>query len=352
MAGTSLIVELLRRSSRALARATVVELEGMRPGFVQRALPPTFASPEADLDVRMLQLAEAIAADAEPLFVDAVAWYRTALAHRGVADDYLAISLLAMRAVLVRELPTGAEAVFGPMLLHAQVAASAPAQVPPSPIESPSPLAAVAQKFLLSSLEGNGDEAVDVVRQALNQGATVGQIHDLVLSPAQREVGRMWMLGEAPIADEHFASQLAGQVLLLLQERIPRPAASAPHVVAFAVQGNLHDLGVRVIAQRLQLAGYRVTNLGADLPASDVSWAIAHRQCDLLAVSATMLLHLGQARALVLMRNKDLGGKPPILLGGEPFARLPDLHVRLGAEAGAGDAEAAVAAALRLVPLR
>ena len=45
------IVPLMRASSRAYARATVAAMEAMRPGFVAKALPATFASPEADIEV-------------------------------------------------------------------------------------------------------------------------------------------------------------------------------------------------------------------------------------------------------------------------------------------------------------
>jgi hypothetical protein len=342
------LIPLLRTSSRAYARATVAAMEALRPGIVARALPATFASPEADVEVRILQLAEALAVEAPELFADAVGWYRTALHFRGVADDYLSVSLEALATVLERELPSNNSGSYLRALTLAQQQAVAAPVVPPSPIEQASPFAERAQRFLLHTLEGNGDDAIDVVRDALGQGARPEDIHDSILMPAQQEVGRMWVLGEAPIADEHFASQLAGQVLALLQTRVPRVAPDAPHVVAFAVSGNLHDLGIRIISQRLQLAGFRVTNLGADLPASDVPWALSGRQCDLLAVSATMLLHLGQARAVVDMRNAQLGGKPPILLGGAPFAKVADLHARLGAEGGAGDAQSAVRHARRL----
>lgn len=324
-------------------------MESARPGFVATAIPQTFASAESDIEVRLLQLAEAVAAPAPELFGDVVNWYRVALQHRGVANGYLESSLLAMQETLRRELPDGSESVLAASFQEAQRAASGPPVVPPSPIEHPSPYARTAQRFLLAVLEGNGDDALEVVERALADGATLVDVHDSVLLPVLQEIGRMWLLGEAPIADEHFASQMAAQVLVMLQRRIPKPPADAKHAVTFAVQGNLHDLGIRIVSQRLQLAGFRVTALGADMPASDLPWAVADRQVDLLAVSATMLLHLGHARAVVEVRNRQMPSRPPVLLGGAPFARLPDLHVRLGADAGAADPAAAVREALRLM---
>ena len=48
--------------------------------------------------------------------------------------------------------------------------------------------------------EGRPDDALDLVRELVDAGMSVADLHDHVLLPAQREVGRMWLLGETPIA--------------------------------------------------------------------------------------------------------------------------------------------------------
>lgn len=345
MMSRAMVAELLRRTARAYAQAAVAELRTRRPALVDGVLPGAFAAPVADLEVRVLQLAEAVAFDVPELYGDVAAWYTTAFHHRGVPADYAAESFAALDCVLARELPAGGAAVLADHFAAARRATASPPQVPPSPIERPGTFADAARRFLLAALEGRGDDALAVVQRAIDDGADVASVHDELLMPVQQEIGRMWLLGEAPIADEHFASQLVGRGLERLADRLPRPPASAPTVLAFAVAGNLHDLGIRIVAQRLQLAGFRVTSLGADMPSSDLAWAVADRHFDLLAVSATMLLHLGAAAQVVDERNRALGGQPPILVGGGPFARVPDLHRRLGADAGAGDAVGAVRAA-------
>jgi len=76
---------------------------------------------------------------------------------------------------------------------------------------------------------------------------------------------------------------------------------------------------------------------------------VTDRPFDLLAVSATLLQHLGAAADVVRRRNTELGGKPPILFGGGVFGLVPDLHERLGGEASAATAQGAVEAAKNLL---
>ncbi len=341
---------LVRQSARGCAQAAVADLRRDDAELIEQALPAAGLSPLADVEVRLLQLAEAVAFAVPELYGDAARWYAIAFAHRDVPASYLLRSFAAMQTVLRRELPTASLVEVEPVLAAALLAAGEVPQLPPSPLAAAGPHVDRARRFLLATLEGRGDDALDLVRAALGEGLGVEVLHDEVLVPVQREIGRMWLLGEAPIADEHFTSQIVARALDCLADRLPRPAGDAPHALCFAVAGNLHDLGSRIVAQRLQLAGFRVSSLGADFPASDLAWAVAARSYDLLAVSATMLLHLGAAAAVVAERDRRLGGRPPILLGGPPFVRVPDLHRRLGANAGVGDAAAAVAAARALLP--
>jgi methanogenic corrinoid protein MtbC1 len=348
MGDNRLAAALLRQSSRALAAATVARLERTGPEVLQ-ALPPAFANPRADLEVRILQLAEAVAVAAPELYADAADWYRVAFAHRGVRDDYLHASFAALQQVCDEELPAAARGALALHFAAALTVAAAPPRELECRLAGALPHVDRTRRFLLATLEGRADDALAEIRSALDAGVPIAELHDHVLLEAQREMGRMWITTEAPIADEHHTSTVVGRALELLHERIARPPAGAPEVLAFAVGGNLHDLGIRVVAQRLQVAGFAVTNLGGNMPASDLAFAMADRRVALLAVSVAMLLHLGEAAELVAARNGRPGARPPILFGGRPFEVVPDLHLRLGGEAAVTSAGAASAAAARLL---
>jgi methanogenic corrinoid protein MtbC1 len=344
---------LLRSSSRAYAMATIDRLSRQQPELLAGGLPETFASPAADTEVRILHLAESVAVDRPALLQDAVAWYKVAFHHRGVPAGYLAANLAALREALANELPpVAAQLVERHLALAVAHLATAPVELP-SAIDAGTESGRLAGHFLLSILEGRGGDGIDAIRAALAGGMGVPEVHDRILLPVQRETGRMWLMGEIPVADEHYGSQIVERVLWLLQERIPPPPAGARRILTMGVGGNLHDLGLRMVAQQLQLAGFHVHHLGADMPCSDLEWALHDRQVDLVAMSAVLTLHLDSlARTLQHLRQLEARHGWPrraVLVGGAPFAAVPDLHVVLGADAAAVDAGSAVAAARALL---
>lgn len=343
---------LLRSSARAYASAALHVLEQQHPELLADGLPSTFAAPLDDLEVRVLHLAESVGVDRPVLLEHMVSWYKVAFHHRGVDPEYLPASLRAIETALAGELPAEAAASCRRHLAQASAHwRRAPFELP-TELSRTLPHGEQAMRFLLAILERRGDDAVQLVRTLLAQGASVEAIHDHVLTPVQREVGRMWLMGEIPVADEHYGSNVVDRVLWLIHERMPTPAADAPVVLALGVGGNLHSIGLRLVAQRMQLGGFQVQQLGANMPADDLAWALADRRVDLVALSATLVLHVHAAASTVAhlrLAQQQVALPAPILVGGEPFRIVPDLHTLIGADAAAHDAASAVAAARRLV---
>lgn len=344
---------LLRASSRAYAAAAIECMRREHAHLLATGLPADCADPVDDTHVRILHLTESLAVDRPALLEHAIGWYKVALHHRGVPADYLPANLDAIAAALQHELP--AEAAT-PALRHLQLARArldhASVDLPPL-MALTAPHGELAARFLLALLEGRGEDAMQLLRTALDAGVPVAELHDHVLTAAQREAGRMWLMGEIAIADEHYGSSIVDRALWLLHERLPRPAADAPRVVTLGVGGNLHDFGLRVVAQRLQLAGFAVHHLGSNLPPTELGQLLRDRSFDLAAIAAPMTLHLhALAETVAQLRSTPTGSRIPILVGGEPFAIVPDLHLLVGADAAAVDAESAVLAAARLVSAR
>jgi MerR family transcriptional regulator, light-induced transcriptional regulator len=341
---------LLRQGARACALTAIEALARQRPGLVEVGLPATFADPVEDTRVRILTLAESLDVDRPELLAHQMAWYKVALAHRGVAPEYLPENLLAIRRALEGQLPIECHAA---LQRHVDVAlqrlATAPTEIP-SWLEGDGPLRDAARRFLLAVLENRRRDALDLVLELRKAGASVADLHDHVLSTAQREIGRMWLMGEIPIADEHFASRIVESCIDRLSTTIEPAPPRHRTVLMFAVGGDMHSIGLRMVADRFEAHGYDVWNLGADMPASDLDWLLADRKVDLIAIGATLALHVGTARSTIaLLRAAPAETHAPILVGGGPFAVVPDLWRIVGADAVANEPEQAVRCAEKLL---
>lgn len=344
---------LVRQGARALAVATVQECGATNPELLVHGLPATFADPVEDTRVRLLTLAEALDVDRPELFAHQLGWYKVALAHRSVAADYLDANLVAMRTALRQELPPACHAAVERHLQRARVhLAAAPTDLP-SHLADAGPLRDAARRCLLAMLENRRHDAIEILLAQHAAGHSVADLHDHLLVPVQREVGRMWLMAEIPIADEHFVSQIVRTCIDRLAALAPRAPRTGRTVLTFAVGGNLHDLPIRLVAERFEMSGWDAWHLGADMPVEDLEWALQDRRVDVIAISAALALHVGGARVAIERLRGVLAQRcPPILVGGGPFTVVPDLHRVIGADAVADDAAGAVARAEALVAAR
>jgi len=118
------------------------------------------------------------------------------------------------------------------------------------------------------------------------------------------------------------------------------------------VAGDLHEIGVRMVSDFFEVAGWNTFYLGADTPADSVVRILRERQADMLAISVTMTFHLRAVTELIgAVRASSACRRVKILVGGHPFNAFPDLPRRIGADASAVSAEESVAVAAQLMQL-
>jgi methanogenic corrinoid protein MtbC1 len=127
------------------------------------------------------------------------------------------------------------------------------------------------------------------------------------------------------------------------------PAIKADRsMLAAAVPGNAHDIGLRMVTDMFRLAGWRCLFLGANVPASEIANAAVSQDVDLVVLSATLATQLKELEHAIAM-IRAAGARARILAGGLAFADAPALWRQLGADGYASDLDAAVAAGERLV---
>jgi methanogenic corrinoid protein MtbC1 len=313
-----------------------------------------------ELGIRLAHLAESIACGRPAMFAAHAAGAASALRVRRVPDRDIDAHLAQLEAVLSAELPDDAAAAALPFLRAARDTACA-AHEPYGLLDSQDRDSTLARLFLLHLLQREKDQAATVALDALRGGMKLVDVHERVLAPALGEVGRMWQSQEASIADEHYctaaARVIAGQLRGAAQASARRP--DGRRALCAAMGGDMHDTGLRMAADLLELDGWTAEYLGADVPAAEVVMAVEDgeqeggRRIDLVVVSASTDLAIRPVADLVAaLRMSPTARRVPVLVGGGPFSADPTLAREVGADAGASSLRGAVAEAASLVPAR
>lgn len=177
-------------------------------------------------------------------------------------------------------------------------------------------LSELREQYLVAVLAGDRRASVELVRAALDDGVEVLDLYLEVVAEAQREIGRLWQQNRITVADEHQATAISQVVLSQLYARLPRRPPTGRKIVLACVEGELHDMALRIAGDILEAAGLEVCFLGANVPTSSLLTKISEAKPDALLLSVTMTFHSAAARDAV-RRVRDRFPALPIVVGGE-----------------------------------
>ena len=225
--------------------------------------------------------------------------------------------------------------------------------MPPSPLEHLGERGTLARLFLLQLLQRDRAEAERIVQELLDSNMSLAEIQERVLAPAMAEIGHMWHMREASIADEHYCTASTQAILARLRGQVICAQPNGLLAVSCSSGGDLHELGIRMVSDLFEVAGWRVECLGSNMPAMDVAEAVGeqpHRgPADLLAVSAGTPLAVRSVANLIATVRERARPDVPVLVGGLPFHLAPNLWRKVGADGFAPTAGSAPETGLRLV---
>lgn len=299
---------------------------------------------------RVLDLAAAVMAGTPELFGSQLAWSKIAFRARGVPVDDLRRSLDTLHEVLNHETPPDDRGELARYFRAAWDGIAAGPDAPPPRLSAQTPEGVLAARYVATVLEGDRLGACEHVIAAVRGGLPIPEVYVHVLVPAQQELGRLWHLNELSVAEEHFATATTLTLMSHLALIAPRRPRDGRVVLAACVQGNAHDIGIRMVADLLEMEGWRAIHLGADVPLDDLASTAASFSAHLAALSVSLPTQFQEAQdAIRVLRQQGPRGLR-ILVGGAAFAGAPDLWRQWGADGWAGSAGDAVREADRLVP--
>lgn len=193
-------------------------------------------------------------------------------------------------------------------------------------------LPAAADAYLAALCARDVRAARAVVTAALDAGATIAEIYLDVLTPALRSIGDRWATGAATVADEHFASSLTESIMGALGPRLRGEPSEGRLAVLACTPDECHVIGLRMVSDLLQAAGWEVLELGGSVPADALAALVDQERPDAVGLSTSTAGRLpGVEDALRALRALD---EPPLVVVGGPLwtAQAAALAPGLGAD--------------------
>jgi MerR family transcriptional regulator, light-induced transcriptional regulator len=149
-----------------------------------------------------------------------------------------------------------------------------------------------------------------------------------LLVPMLVDVGERWHAGTLSVAEEHFVSSFVRTRLSALMA-VYSHDGGGPLVFAGAVAGELHELGVLMLAVFLLRQGYQVRYLGPNLPADSLRGPIERLRPAALLLSCHAREGLPELLAVAALLDSMAPPRPVLIYGGRLFDRQPALRARV-----------------------
>jgi methanogenic corrinoid protein MtbC1 len=323
----------------ALAKAIVEQQWKSRPDLEPRYGATGYSKCLEDANFHLRYLSEAIEASDPKLFVDYIAWAKVVLASRNVPSEDLANQLQVVRDVVADALPSGMREVICGYINTALSHLPQYAADVSSFLQDGEPLAEIAKSYLAALLRYERHVATQLILDAARAGTSVKDIYCHVFEPCQREIGRLWQVNMASVAQEHYCTASTQLAMALLYPRMfAEKRTRIGTLVAACVPGELHEIGSRLVCDLLEMEGWDTVYLGASVPVTALLDTVKARHPDILAISASMSFHINAVRQLILaLRGSNIASMPKILVGGHAFRLAPELWRDVGADGFAKD---------------
>ncbi len=198
-------------------------------------------------------------------------------------------------------------------------------------------------------LAGDRRKCNEIVSRFLNGGNSLPAMHVGLLQPALINIGLKWQRGQITVAHEHIATATAQSLMADYFSRAMLPPPNGKKAIFACIEGNEHVVGLRMVSDAFELAGWDVRFVGANTPSNALIAHIREWKPDCVGISICFSHQLERARNLIQLIRESVGEQqslqqphqprqPFVLVGGIAINRFTALAAHLGADGCAHDA--------------
>lgn len=195
----------------------------------------------------------------------------------------------------------------------------------------------ILESFREAVFEYDHEASETLAQKALDEG-TSAVIVARTLTDAMREIGDKFGRGELYLPELVLASRAGTAAMNVIEEQLKQSAQERETIgtiVLGTVKGDVHDIGKNIVSTLFFAAGFKVVDLGVDVPSESFADAVKEHEPDLLGLSALLTTTMTEQRTVLReLETQGLRDSVKVLVGGAPVTQ--DFALEIGAD-GYGD---------------
>ena len=199
-------------------------------------------------------------------------------------------------------------------------------------------------------IEGDEEAAAAMANKVIAEGINPVEIINEGLSPAMTEVGDGFANEEIPLPGVLVAAEAMTKAIEIMEPYIPKEevAKTLGTVVIGTIEGDIHDIGKRIVATMLKVYGFEVHDLGRDVPIDVFVEKAKELKPDILGSSSLMTTTMGGQKILEeKLREAGIRDNLKTMIGGA--ATTQEWANKIGCDCYAEDANDTVLKAKELI---
>lgn len=191
-------------------------------------------------------------------------------------------------------------------------------------------------------IDGEHEGTVEYIKQLLDKNLAPRTLVAGPMATGIAEVGRRFKMDEYFLPEVMMSAKCMHEALSVLKPLIiAEKSDDIGTVVVGTVQGDLHDIGKKIVAMMMEAAGFTVVDLGVSVPPEDFIAAIKEHSPKIVGFSALLTTTMNmQWETLKQISAAGLREQVKVFVGGAPISQA--WCDKVGADAYGADALVAV----------
>lgn len=182
------------------------------------------------------------------------------------------------------------------------------------------------------------------VQKALDEGLSAKEILDNGLLAGMDEVSVLFKDGEMFVPEVLVSAKAMQAGVEIIKPLLKAAGAeAAAKVLMVTVEGDLHDIGIKLVGMMMEGAGFEVINIGVDVPTEKIIEKVKEIKPDILGLSAMLTTTMANMKEVIdALKEEGLTDDMPVMVGGAPLS--PMYAEKIGGRYSADANEAVVVA--------